>query len=280
MKNLKGVLNIASRKRCHSPDQRADLNYHVAKLAEMIPPSLTIIDGIYTLERGPLVFGNAHRSDLIIASKDVISADKVGATLLGIAPETVPHIAMASMNNSRSLDLSDINVRGEVDLAAVARPHVWQPNWSESGDLPALMEIAGVKGITYRIPDSTLCTYCCDFVGRYIDVGIMLAKNRDMCFDDIEILHGKVLDPEGGHKHTLLIGQCQVKRNGQNPRISHCVKIGGCPPREEDFYRACRELGIELPSDLPGELQKVAEVFLMADYVGKPEFQEEFFRIR
>jgi hypothetical protein len=280
MKNLKGVLNIASRKRCHSPDQRADLNYHVAKLAEMIPPSLTIIDGIYTLERGPLVFGNAHRSDLIIASKDVISADKVGATLLGIAPEAVPHIAMASKNNGRSLDLSDINVRGEVDLASLARPHAWQAIWSESGDLPALMEMAGVKGITYRLSGSTICTYCAGFLARYIDIGIMLAKNRGTPFDDIEILSGKVLDPEGGHKHTMLVGQCQVKRNGRNPRIRHCVKIGGCPPREEDFYLACRELGIELPGDLPGEIQKVAEVFLMAGYVGKPEFQEEFFRIR
>jgi uncharacterized protein (DUF362 family) len=281
IKNLKGVLSVASRKHCHNPNQLADLNYHLARLTDMISPSLTVIDGIFSLERGPTVFGNAHRSDLIVASRDLISADKVGATLLGIAPQTVPHIAMASKDKSRPVDLSDVNIRGEVDLAAASRPHEWKTGWNESGDLPALLEMAGVKGITCRsIDDSTLCTYCAGFFRRHIQMGVLLAKNRDVPFDDIEILHGKVRDPEGGHRHTLLVGQCQVKRNSHNPQISHCVKIGGCPPHEEDFYRAYGELGIELPSDFIGEVQKVGEVFLMANYLGKPEFQEEFFRIR
>ena len=281
IKNLKGVLDVASRKRCHNPDQLADLNYHLSRLAEMISPSLTVIDGIYTLERGPTVFGNAHRSDLIVASKDLLSADKVGAALLGIASETVPYIAMASRNKSRPADLSDVNIKGEVDLADVSKPHEWKNDWNESGDLPALLEMAGVRGITYRVTtENTLCTYCAGFIRRHIQMGILLAKNRDVPFDDIEILRGKVQDPEGGHKHTLLVGQCQVKRNGRNPRIGHCVKIGGCPPSEKDFYTAYRELGIELPDNFIGEVEKVAAMFLMANYVGKPEFEEEFFRIR
>ena len=71
-----------------------------------------------------------------------------------------------------------------------------------------------------------------------------------------------------------------MKRNGRNPRIGHCVKIGGCPPSERDFYTAYGELGIELPDNFIDEVEKVAAMFLMANYVGKPEFEEEFFRIR
>ena len=280
IKNLKGVLSVASRKRCHSPDQSADLNYHLARLTDIIPPFLTIIDGIYTLERGPTVFGNAHRSDLIVASKDLISADKVGATLLGIAPQTVPHLTMASKRKSRPVDLSDVNIRGDVDLATASKHHEWKNRWNESGDLPALLEMAGVRGVTYRSIDTSLCTYCAGFMRRYIQMGLLLAKNRNVPFDDIEILHGKLRDPEGGHRHTLLVGQCQVKRNSHNPQIGHCVKIGGCPPREEDFYRSYGELGIDLPDDFIGEVQKMGGVFLMANYLGKPEFQEDFFRIR
>ena len=40
IKNLKGVLNFASRQRCHSADPSSDLNYHLAKLTEMLRPSL------------------------------------------------------------------------------------------------------------------------------------------------------------------------------------------------------------------------------------------------
>jgi uncharacterized protein (DUF362 family) len=95
IKNLKGVLSVASRQGCHSANPGSDLNYHLAKLPEMLKPSLTIIDGIYTLERGPLYSGDAHRTDIIVASRDLISADKVGATILGIPPQTVPYIVLA-----------------------------------------------------------------------------------------------------------------------------------------------------------------------------------------
>ena len=146
--------------------------------------------------------------------------------------------------------------------------------------MPNLLALAGVKGITWRKIDSTICSHCAAFLPRYIGAGMVLAKNRDKPFDDIEILSGKIRDPEGGHKHTLLVGQCQVKRNGRNPLINHSVKIGGCPPREEDFYKAYRELGIDLPDNFKEQVRKIPEVFYLPKYKGKPEFQEDFFRIR
>jgi len=280
IKNLKGVLNIASRQRCHSADPSADLNYHLAKLADILRPSLTIIDGIYTLERGPNYRGDAHRTDIIVASRDLISADKVGAAILGIPPQTVPHIALAAGNNERSSDLSDINILGDTAVEEVSRPHQWEFPWSKNGDMPALLSLAGVKGITWRQIDNSICTHCASFLPEYVGAGMLLAKNKDKPFDDIEILAGKRRDPEGGHKHTLLVGQCQVKRNGQNSRINHCVKIRGCPPSDEDFYKAYNELGIELPPNFMEQVQKIPAMFFLPKYVGKPEFQEEFFRIR
>jgi len=276
IKNLKGVLNVASRQRCHS----ADLNYHLAKLADILRPSLTIIDGIYTLERGPNYRGDAHRTDIIVASGDLISADKVGAAILGIPPQTVPHIALAAQNGGRPPDLGDINLLGGIALEAVSRPHQWEFAWSESGDMPNLLSMAGVRGITWRKIDFSICTYCASFLPLYVGAGMLLAKNKDKPFDDIEILAGKTRDPEGGHKHTLLVGQCQVKRNGQNSQINHCVKIRGCPPSDEDFYNAYKELGIDLPDNFKEQVQKIPEIFLLPKYNGKSEFQEDFFRIR
>ena len=280
IKNLKGVLSVPSRQRCHSADPSSDLNYHLVKLTDMLRPSLTIIDGIYSLERGPGYSGDAHRTDIIVASRDLISADKVGASILGISPQTVPHIALAAENRGRPTDLSDINILGDTALEAISRPHQWEMSWSEAGDIPTLLALAGVRGITWRKTDSTICTYCAAFLPLYIGAGMVLAENRDKPFDDVEILAGKIRDPEGGHKHTLLVGQCQVKKNGRNPLINHVVKIGGCPPAEEDFYKAYEELGIDLPDNFIEQTQRIPEFFYLPKYAGKAEFDEGFFNIQ
>ncbi len=278
IKNLKGVLNIASRKRCHNADQSIDLNYHLAKLPGMLSPSLTIIDGIYTLERGPLYTGRAHRSNIIIVSKDLISADKVGATILGFAPQTIPYIVLAAKNNGRATDLSDVNIRGEVDIKTALKPHKWEFEQNESGDLPLFFERAGIRGLTYPQADNTMCTYCSGLIYHVI-WGILMAKNRDKPFDDIEILHGKIHEPSGGHKHTLLVGQCQVKKNGHNPLINHCARIKGCPPSKKDLLEAYAELGIELPDNFIEWMERSPETFIRR-YEDQPEFDDAFYKIQ
>jgi uncharacterized protein (DUF362 family) len=278
IKNLKGVLNIASRKKCHNADRSIDLDYHLAKLPGMLSPSLTILDGIYTLERGPLYTGRAHRSNIIVASKDLISADKVGATILGFAPQSVPYIALAAENNGRPNDLSDVNIRGEIDIKTALKPHKWEFEQNESGDLPLFFERAGIKGLTYPQADKTMCTYCSALI-YYVIWGILMAENRDRPFDDIEILHGKVYEPSKGHKHTLLVGQCQVKKNGENQLINHCVKIKGCPPSKKDLLEAYSELGIELPDNFMDLMVKIPDIFVRR-YIDQPEFDEAFYRIQ
>jgi len=50
----------------------------IARLANKLPPSFTLLDGIYTAERGPYFDGRLRRSNILIASSDIFSADKVG----------------------------------------------------------------------------------------------------------------------------------------------------------------------------------------------------------
>jgi uncharacterized protein (DUF362 family) len=277
IKNLKGLLNIASRKRCHNADQSIDLDYHLAKLPEIVRPSLTVIDGIYSLERGPAILGEAHRSNILIASKDLISADKVGATILGIDPQTVPHITLSARSKNRPTDLSDVNVRGDVDIKTATKPHEIMSAFTESGDMPLMFELMGIQGIRFPMVDKTACTYCGHFV-TYAFIGIAMAKNKDKHFDDIEILTGKIMEPTPGHKHTLLFGQCQVKKNAKNPMIKHGVAVKGCPPSKKGFIEAYEELGIELPDNPIEWIYKVPEYF-MGQYIAKPEFDEAFYRI-
>ncbi len=277
IKNLKGLLNINSRKRCHNKNQSKNLDYHVTKFADMLSPSLTIIDGIYTLEYGPGTSGDARRSDLLVVSKDMISADKVGAKLLGYAPESIPHIALSAKNKDRAADLSDICIKGNVDISDAAKLHKCSYERNETDDMPLLFEQMGIKGIRLPSFDHTICTYCA-FFATYSIMGILMAKNVGKPFDNIEILYGKIQKPSGKNKHTLLLGQCQVKLNGNNPMINHCVKVNGCPPNKEEFVRAYTTLGIELP-DNPIEWMESVSGLFMGKYAGKPEFVETFYKI-
>jgi uncharacterized protein (DUF362 family) len=277
IKNLKGLINIDSRKKCHSPDQEKNLDYHVSKFAKMLSPTLNIIDGIYSLEYGPIIFGQAHRSNLIIASKDLISADKVGATLLGYPPECVPHISLAMSSQERVVDLTDLNIQGDIAVDEAIKPLKYLREHSETEDMPELFEAFGVKGIRLPEVDSTLCTYCVPFFA-YATAGIVMSPCESKVFDDIEILSGKKLKPSGNYKHTLLLGQCQVKLNRKNPKIKDCVMVKGCPPTKNDFIDAFTKLGIKLP-DNPIEWMNNLPSFFMAQYNDKPEFEESFYKI-
>ena len=56
-------------------------------MGEKLYPNLTLIDGIYSLEYGPMHMGHAYREDIIIAGRDMYSCDCIGAYLMGFDPE-------------------------------------------------------------------------------------------------------------------------------------------------------------------------------------------------
>ena len=159
IKNLKGALNIASRKKCHSADPDRDLNFMISRIPEMLPPSAAVIDGIYSMERGPAMDGMARRSNIIIASSDIFSADMVGARVLGYQPSEIPYLALIAEDKNRPCDLSDIEVAGE-RIKDVESFHQYTFPYNRDSTLPAKMEQMGLKGVSYYKYDSSLCTYC------------------------------------------------------------------------------------------------------------------------
>ena len=161
IKNLKGTINIPSRKKCHSADPARDLNFWISRLADKMPPMCTVYDGIYTAERGPGPDGRMHRSNLLMASADVLAGDLVGAHVLGHDPANVPHLVHAAANHGRSANLSGIEVVGE-KIEDVARYHEFNFEYTDAagGSLPVALAKQGISGISYRKYDSSMCTYC------------------------------------------------------------------------------------------------------------------------
>jgi len=274
LKNLKGVLDMASRKACHNARPGQDLHHLVARLAEHLPGGLTLIDGIYSLERGPGFDGRAHRSDLLVASTDPFSADKVGAVLLGHDPAGVDHLRVAAERRGRSLNLSDLTIAGE-DPLALAKPHRHDFPYTEDGLLPLGLAKLGIKGLSYRHYDDTLCTYCSAVNGAVVTAIAKAWQNRP--WDEVEILTGKIMDPDPAKK-TILLGKCLCQAHQDHAEFERMIKVKSCPPQPKAVVRALHQAGIEVDPEIIANMDQTPALYLKR-YQDKPGFEEGFYRV-
>jgi len=275
IKNLKGMIDIPSRKKCHNTHPQKDLHFWVSRLADKMPPIFTLIDGIYTAERGPHIDGLMHRSDLLVASADILSADMIGAKALGYEPSAVPHIVHAADKRGRPLDLSDIEVVGE-SVESVAKPHEYDFEYNEKNTLPLVMDQMGIQGVSYYKYDLSLCTYCSGMTSTILAAIAKAWKGEP--WDDVEILSGKVMKPEHGKKKTILFGKCMYQANKDNPDIKEMIAVKGCPPKPEAVYQALQKAGIEADRTIFDNLDTIPGKFLKR-YKDRPEFDDSFFSI-
>jgi hypothetical protein len=254
-----------------------DLHFWVSKLADKMPPMLILQDGIYTNERGPGPDGKLQRSNLLVASADVLSADLVGAGILGYKPEQVPHLMHAAENHGRPWDFSDIEVVGE-SIDAVARHHKYDFEYSETDEviLPTPLVKQGLKGVFYQKYDLSMCTYCSGINGLMMSAIRFAWKGK--AWDDVEILTGKSMSPTPGKKKTIMLGKCIYQAHKDNPDIQEAIPIKGCPPKPEDMLKALHRAGIEAD---PGLFENIEALpgFFMGRYQDKPEFDEGFFKV-
>jgi uncharacterized protein (DUF362 family) len=278
IKNLKGTIDIPSRKRCHTMTPGKDLHFWVARLADRMPPMLTLQDGIYTNERGPGPDGRIHRSNLLVASSDVLAADLVGAKLLGYEAKRVPHLVHAARNRKRPHDLRDIEILGE-NIKALSQFHEYDFEYSETDDgiMPLPLAKQGIKGVFYRKYDLSMCTYCSGINGLMLSAIRYAWKGKP--WDDIEILTGKSMQPTPGMKKTILLGKCIYQAHRDNPNIRELIAIKGCPPSPKSMLKALHKAGIDAD---PGLFENMDQLpgFFLSRYKDRPEFDESFFQVK
>ena len=250
----------------------------ISKLADPMPPIFTLIDGLFSSERGPSFDGRMKRENLLIASSDVLSADMVGARVLGYEPDQVPHLVHAARKGGRPLDLSDVELVGEA-LEEVSAHHEYDFVYveNEEGDeLPLPMARQGIKGLSYPKYDLSMCTYCSGINGLILTAIKNAWKGEP--WDDVEVLTGKMMKPKPGKKKTILLGKCIYQANKDNPDIQEMIPVKGCPPKFKDVINALQKAGIEINPALFDQVDKLPG-FFMRKYEGKPEFDEFLFRI-
>lgn len=277
LKNLKGTLSFASRKKCHSADPEYDLHYYISRLADPMPPSLTLIDGIYSLERGPGFDGKMRRSNVLVCSADMLSADLVGSKLLGHDPSKVPHLARAAAKEGRSPDLSDLEIVGAA-LEDLSSYHQYDFVYvsGERGEMPRALARQGLEGLFYRKFDDTMCTYCSGLNGLILTALRQAWLGKP--WDNVEVLTGKKMEPSPGMGSTILIGQCMYNKNKDHPHIQKMGAVKGCPPDPEGIVRAFKEAGIDLDPQIFDQADLLPG-FFMSRYADDPDFDESFFRV-
>lgn len=275
IKNLKGTIDMSSRKRCHAAPSEEEFHFMIARLADPIPPVFTLIDGIFSMERGPGYDGRPRRSNLLIGSRDILSADMVAARVLGHEPACVPYLAFAARNRGRPTDLSDVNQVGE-PLESVASFHEYRFPFDKEGTLPIPLARKGIQGLSFRKYDHSVCTYC-SMISSPILTAIAGAW-KGLAWDDVEILTGKMMHPSAGKKKTILLGKCMVQAQKNHPHINEMIAVKGCPPRMKDVADGLHRAGIAVERSFLEDPNRFPAM-LLSRLKEQPGFDEAFYRI-
>ncbi len=120
---LKGQIGIAPSDIYHSPGAQmykmalhhgpADLGRHIVDLNLARPLDFAVIDGLRGMIDGPVGGTLANPPmRLIIAGRDAVAVDTVGALVMGYDPATIPYLGWAAGAGLGTADTTQITVRG------------------------------------------------------------------------------------------------------------------------------------------------------------------------
>jgi uncharacterized protein (DUF362 family) len=238
-KNLKGLLHPKSKRKAHN--LKTTVDEYLFHLANRFYPDLTIIDGLYVLERGPMHTGKAHRADLIVAGRDMFSVDLVGSTLMGVQPSKVEHLSLFAEHHNRSIDVNHIEIKGLNVDDHIRHLEVEAP-WGESDRVPDIFFKQNLQGFELPLP-KCLCTGCAFVFPNTLMM--LLAANKGIPFGDYELLAGKGSTPSGKAKKTFLMGDCPIAEHKESQAISEAVLIPGCPPKHKNVVDVLNANGVQ-----------------------------------
>jgi uncharacterized protein (DUF362 family) len=216
-KNLKGCLEVSSRKAFHMKG----LQHLICLLNQSLQSGLTIIDGIYMLEKGPdTMMGVARRKNLIIASRDAFACDCVGATILGFEPSQIDYLREYAQLNNRPLDVSAFQIVGE-RLEPLKEKLMWEVNSGEE-----LFEFAGITGLSVPHPGLHLCSGC--YANLAYSLGVFGKINPNLNLGDTTIYSGRNGVSQVTGQRIILYGNCAIQSNN---KTNHNASLAGCPPQ-------------------------------------------------
>ena len=121
--SAKNLMGITARQVYSSPRQKlhdAGVQKVTADVVRIRKPDFAIIDGIVGLEGDSPLHGTPVPMNLVIAGRNPVSVDAVGAAVMGFDPQTIDHLTLMTAKGVGESDLSKIIVKGS-SIADVQR---------------------------------------------------------------------------------------------------------------------------------------------------------------
>ena len=106
----------------------AAMNLNLYKLAQVVPPHLSVIDGFQGMEGAGPVDGDEVTLGIAIASTDFVAADSVAAALMGFDPKEIGYLFYCWEQGLGQIDIAKMNIIGE-RIQSCARPFKPHPNY-------------------------------------------------------------------------------------------------------------------------------------------------------
>jgi len=216
LKNMKGLLWRREKARFHQLryDQKVtgghkELDIAISEMASVLFPHLAIIDGTAGMEGMGPAYGRRKQMGVIIAGNNALSADAVAARLMGLNPETIPHLRLSAEKGLGEIRRRGISVEPKDCL-----------KWVSPFALPpSQLSIPYPDVVVY---DEGSCSACLSTLLVFLNEHHSRLTDYHLPDGKIHMAIGKNLNecPKG----TLLIGNCTSKMKHQG------IFIQGCPP--------------------------------------------------
>ncbi len=91
----------------------AVMNLNLYKLARLVPPQLSVIDGFQGMEGEGPVDGEPVDLGIAIASTDFVAADSLAAALMGFEPKEIGYLFYCWQKGLGEIDISKMSIIGE-----------------------------------------------------------------------------------------------------------------------------------------------------------------------
>ncbi len=223
IKNLKGALSFPSKKNFH----KFGLDHFIALLGMRLKADLNIVDGIYSLNRGP-VGPEFQEVGAVLAGTDSLAVDITATKLLGFEPSDIGHLREYAALAGRSLDMGQVALKGE-PLSSFTVQSAWESSWTE------MVEAFSVKGVSISYSGATTCSSCGFAMTRALYM--LFREVPGQTFNPMEFVIGDI-DAIPEIEQTVLLGKCAID---QNKDLERAFKIKGCPPNVNDVYNILKE---------------------------------------
>lgn len=121
-KNMMGAISVDDKVKMHGVNSHRDrvltseieiLPQNLLRLAKLVPPHVSVIDGFIAMEGDGPVRGREKHLGVAIASLDFVSADAVCAKIMGFEPMEISYLYLGHKFGLGTADLNEIEIIGE-----------------------------------------------------------------------------------------------------------------------------------------------------------------------